>query len=84
MQAYEFSGITKHGKVQFDPGAKYGFEDQEVADYFVKCGWASPVAGEPGVIYEVGELKIDPETRHNETGLIVKDMVINGQVEVEG
>lgn len=70
-----FSEVTKHGGHTFLPNAVLGFEDAGAEDYFVACGWASRSTEEPTYVYPEGSVEIDPETRHNESGLLVQDMI---------
>lgn len=84
-QAVIFNSLTKHGALQFLPGVPLGFEDKEVVDYFVACGWAKLTDKEPAHVYGEGEVicgsgngLVDPQTRHNETGLLVSDLIQKG------
>jgi hypothetical protein len=85
MQAVIFKSLTKHGTHQFLPGVSLGFEDEEVAHYCVAAGWASLTDEEPIHVYGKGEVQcgsgnglVDPATRHNESGLLVSDLIQKG------
>jgi hypothetical protein len=76
-----FSGLTKHGKLILAPNVPTSFDDEGAEEYFVKCGWASETDQEAAVTYPEGMVEVDPETRHNESGLLVKDIVVDAPVE---
>lgn len=82
-------GLVKHAGYVFTPGQVIDFEDDGVEDYFVKCGWADPVSEDAQFAMEKGSITyidedtgksiagIDPRTRHNESGLLIKDLVVS-------
>lgn len=78
MQAIIFESLTKHGTLTFLPSVPLAFEDVDAAPYFIACGWAKATDKEPLHTYLLGEVDIDPETRQNETGLLVADLVQKG------
>ena len=63
MDVIKFKSRTKHGKSDFHPGVKYGFEDPDAAPYFKAAGWAEDATGKADVVVTLGEVDIDPETR---------------------
>lgn len=62
MDIVTFKGRTKHGRLDFHPKVKYGFEDPDAVPYFNACGWCDPADGEPDVVIGIDELDIDPNT----------------------
>ncbi len=75
--AIVFSGVTKHGTLQFAPGVVYSFEDKDAEPYFVACGWASYSDDPVTVPVDIGQVDIDPETIMHKDGqtLLVQDLV---------
>lgn len=77
----KFKDVTLHGKNRFLPGHAYGFEDKDAEPYFLACGWATTTNEEPEYVFPLGEVDIDPETVHNESGFLVRDLVEHGSLE---
>lgn len=63
--AIRFNRRFKHGRADFHPGVAYGFEDPDAAPYFLARGVAEEDAGEPAVIFTLGEIDIHPLTVWN-------------------
>lgn len=57
-----FGGLTKHGRLAFNAGVTYGFEDPDAVPYFVAMGWATETDDPADVVIGIGELDIDPLT----------------------
>jgi len=62
MDTITFDRRYKHGRLDFHPGPKYGFEDPDAAPYFKALGIATDTTGEPDVTVSLGECDIDPLT----------------------
>lgn len=62
MSSFVFNQRIKHGRLDFHPGVKYGFEDPDAVPYFIACGWGEPSADDPAVTITIGEIDIDPCT----------------------
>jgi hypothetical protein len=62
VDVIKFNQRIKHGKLDFHPTVKYGFEDPDAAPYFKACGWADDATGDADVVVTIGELDIDPLT----------------------
>ena len=74
VETIKFTDDVRHDRLRFLPGSVIGFKSKPHADYFVRCGWATPSKEKPQAVFEADELTIDPETIHHETGLKVKDI----------
>ena len=75
---------TGGGLFNFFQGQVVEFEDPDAGPYFVRCGWAAPTPdASPQLTVTEGELNIDPETRHNERAMLVRDVVVGGATEME-
>lgn len=62
MDVIVFNQRVRHGRLDFHPVVKYGFEDPDAVPYFKACGWASDAAGAPDVSISIDEIDIDPCT----------------------
>jgi hypothetical protein len=78
-----FNELVRHGKKEFAPKIVYSFEDPDAEPYFQKCGWAKPAPAdsEADVVVSQGEVDIDPATVLNGTSLLVKDVVVQAEVQ---
>lgn len=73
-----FNQEVKHQRSRFFEGDVIEFEDPDAAPYFVRCKWAEFSEEEPRYVVTKDELDIDPETIEGGTGLLVKDVKIEG------
>lgn len=80
-KSFIFNGTTKHGIHTFVGGVPLGFEDEDAIPYFKACGWGAESDEEPSHIYPAGEVQVDPGTRHNASGLMVHDLIVQNTVE---
>jgi hypothetical protein len=76
--AFKFYNFTKHGKLGFPPNTPLDFEDPDAIPYFKACGWGEESNESPAHTYSKGEIDIDPETVHRDTGFLVSDIINNG------
>lgn len=62
MDVIVFNQRVKHGRCDFHPLVKYGFEDPDAAPYFKACGWADDSIDPADVVISIDEIDIDPAT----------------------
>ncbi len=62
MDVIVFNQRVRHGRLDFHPVVKYGFEDPDAAPYFKACGWAADGSGTPDLTIGIDEIDIDPCT----------------------
>jgi hypothetical protein len=80
--AVKFTSLTKHATLQFLPNISLGFEDADVEDYMIHAGFAVKTNDPPVHVYPKGEIEVDFDTRHNETGLTVGEISdANGDID---
>lgn len=79
--AVKFKEVALHGKNRFLPNHAYGFEDKDAEPFFIAAGWAEPTKDEPEYVFPLGEVDIDPATIHNDSGLLMSDVVKHGSPE---
>ena len=85
MDVIVFRERVKHGKLDFHPVVKYGFEDVDAGPYFCCDGWGpqgvvadlQPDGTPPDIVIGLDELNIDPATRFangpNAGQLVIQD-----------
>lgn len=74
----KFNERTLHERIEFMPGVTYGFEDPDAESYFKGAGWAVDSAEPVQRTYAQEECSVDLETRHNDSGLTVGEIVNAG------
>lgn len=62
MDKIVFDRRYKHGRIDYQPGPTYGFEDPDAAPFFKALGIADDSDGEADVIITIGECDVHPCT----------------------